>query len=221
MQEPASTIFSLLNFYVHIRMLRKMKNELRPDTPLKWLWYMYGIVSCHAWIWSAVFHTRDLPFTERMDYSCAYSIVLMSCYSMIIRVLRKFTMVNLVITFFFLIFFLDHVLYLNQGRFDYSYNMKVNVMTGLLTVICWLIWSYLNKEKLKHIWKIQAYVTLVVVTTLLELIDIPPLLWMFDCHAMWHLSTVPLHILFYSFVIDDCKYLRNEELKYEKLTGLE
>lgn len=220
-QEPASTVFSLLNLYAHISMLKQMKSELRPDTPLRWLWFLYGLVSCHAWIWSAIFHTRDLPFTEIMDYSSAYSIVLMSFYTMVIRILRKFTKLNLVITIFLLTFFTDHVLYLNRGRFDYNYNMKVNVTTGLLTVIGWLLWSFWNRKRMKHVWKVQAYVILISLATLLELIDIPPILWCFDCHSIWHLSTAPLHFLFYSFIIDDCKYLRHEDAKYEKLIGLE
>ncbi|KAI4461846.1 per1-related [Holotrichia oblita] len=221
MQEPASTIFSLVNLYAHVRMMIRMQTELRPDTPLKWLWLGYGVVSCHAWIWSAIFHSRDLPFTEMMDYSCAYSIVLTSCYTMLMRILRKFWKLNLVITFLFLTFFLDHVRYIMQGGFDYSYNMKVNVATGLLTVICWLLWSFWNCRKLQYVWKIRAYVILVALTTSLELWDLPPLFWTFDCHAIWHLSTAPLHVLFYSFIIDDCKYLRNEDMKYEKFQEIE
>lgn len=32
---------------------------------------------------------------------------------------------------------------------------------------------------------------------LLELLDFPPLFWVLDAHALWHISTVPLNILFY------------------------
>lgn len=42
-------------------------------------------VCCHAWIWSAVFHTRDLPWTEFLDYVCAFSIILVNCYAMCVR----------------------------------------------------------------------------------------------------------------------------------------
>lgn len=47
MQEPASTIFSLVNLYAHVRMMIRMQAELRPDTPLKWLWLGYGLVSLY------------------------------------------------------------------------------------------------------------------------------------------------------------------------------
>ncbi|CAH1993816.1 unnamed protein product [Acanthoscelides obtectus] len=45
-------------------------------------------VCVHAWFWSAVFHTRDFPLTELLDYACAFSIVLMNCYVMVIRFAR-------------------------------------------------------------------------------------------------------------------------------------
>lgn len=35
---------------------------------------------------------------------------------------------------------------------------------------------------------------------LLELLDFPPLFWVLDAHALWHISTVPLNVLFYRWV---------------------
>ena len=39
-------------------------------------WLTYALVSINAWTWSTVFHTRDVDWTEKADYLCAYSIVL-------------------------------------------------------------------------------------------------------------------------------------------------
>ena len=42
-------------------------------------------VCLNCWFWSCVFHTRDTPFTEKMDYFSAFSAVLFSFYAMIVR----------------------------------------------------------------------------------------------------------------------------------------
>jgi hypothetical protein len=42
-----------------------------------------------------------------------------------------------------------------------------------------------------------AFVGLVAFTTLFEVLDFPPLFWVFGAHALWHLSTAPLAILWY------------------------
>lgn len=75
--------------------------------------------------------------------------------------------------------------------------LRIIQIVGLFTVICWLTWGVYNRKKMKYVWKVQLYVILIAMTTLLELVDIPPILWTFDCHSIWHLSTSPLHILFY------------------------
>lgn len=32
----------------------------------------------------------------------------------------------------------------------------------------------------------------------------------FDAHSLWHLASVPVTVVLYSFIIDDCKALRKE-----------
>ena len=52
----------------------------------------------------------------------------------------------------------------------------------------------------QYVWKCVAAVVCGSVTVLLELLDFPPLLWVVDAHALWHLSTVPLPLLWYRYV---------------------
>jgi hypothetical protein len=47
----------------------------------------------NAWVWSTVFHARDVLWTERMDYFGADLFVLVACSSAIIRLL--------IVTFFY------------------------------------------------------------------------------------------------------------------------
>lgn len=214
-QEPASVVFSLLNLYIHFEMIQKFHREVRPDSPLYWLWFMYCMICCHAWLWSSIFHARDFPLTELLDYSCAFSIVLVNCYVMLVRVFRYFLprFILIIMSVFFLAFFANHAAYLSSGKFDYAYNMQLNILVGTFTAICWFIWSVIKRFKQPYVWKCAMYVALTGLVLLLEVVDRPPIFYVFDYHSLWHLTTAPLVFLIYSFAIDDCKYLRKVEIE--------
>lgn len=42
-------------------------------------------ICINAWLWSVVFHARDTPWTERMDYFSAFSMVLFSLFGLLVR----------------------------------------------------------------------------------------------------------------------------------------
>jgi len=48
MQEPASVIFSVLNFVMHLRLLRKFRREVRSDSPCYKLAHIFGLVRVAA-----------------------------------------------------------------------------------------------------------------------------------------------------------------------------
>ena len=93
---------------------------------------------------------------------------------------------------------------------------KIN-FKGLLNVIGWLIWCWKKQLRQPYVWRCGAFVLLVALTTLLEIGDFPPLWWIFDAHALWHLSTSPLAILWYKFLVDDCHYLQEQRLSFDKV----
>ena len=51
------------------------------------VWVLYSLTCVNAWFWSTVFHTRDIHFTEMMDYFSAFSIVLFSLLACLLRLL--------------------------------------------------------------------------------------------------------------------------------------
>ncbi|KAL1501827.1 hypothetical protein ABEB36_007081 [Hypothenemus hampei] len=214
-QEPASFIFSLLNLFTHLFMLKKFVKSVRPDSPLYWTWFIYCLICSHAWVWSAIFHARDVPITELLDYSSAFSIVLVNCFVMLVRVFRYILsrFLFLTMTIIFLAVFFNHTTYLSMGRFDYEYNMKLNIIIGTLTAGCWFFWSTMIRNRQPYVWKCVMYVALTGLVLLLELMDVPPIFYVFDCHSLWHLATAPLVFLIYSFAIDDCNYLRKIEVE--------
>uniref|UniRef100_A0AAR5PNF3 Post-GPI attachment to proteins factor 3 n=1 Tax=Dendroctonus ponderosae TaxID=77166 RepID=A0AAR5PNF3_DENPD len=218
-QEPASMLFSLLNLFMHLMLLHKFRNEVRAGAPLRWLWLFYGAVCCNAWIWSAVFHSRDLPWTEWLDYVGAFSIILVNCYAMCVRVLPhvlgavfpKRPQLVLLVSLGFLLFFLKHAAYLSRGRFDYAYNIMLNINVGALTAIGWLVWSVKCHPKPPYVHSCQLYVIFSGLVLLLELLDSPPWFFVVDYHALWHLATAPPLVYIYRFAMEDCRYLRSME----------
>ncbi|XP_029784085.1 post-GPI attachment to proteins factor 3 isoform X2 [Suricata suricatta] len=109
-----------------------------------------------------------------------------------------------------------HVSYLSLVHFDYGYNLAANVAIGLVNVVWWLAWCLRNRRRLPHVRKCMVVVLLLQGLSLLELLDFPPLFWVLDAHAIWHISTIPVHVLFFSFLEDDSLYLLKEsEAKFK------
>uniref|UniRef100_A0A672L7D2 Post-GPI attachment to proteins factor 3 n=1 Tax=Sinocyclocheilus grahami TaxID=75366 RepID=A0A672L7D2_SINGR len=84
-------------------------------------------------------------------------------------------------------------------------------VTGIINLLWWLCWCWLNRRILPYWWKCGMVVLLLHGLALLELLDFPPLFWVLDAHAVWHLSTVPVHFLFYRYtctmyvyIVKDC-----------------
>jgi hypothetical protein len=164
----------------------------------------------NAWIWSTIFHTRDKPLTEIFDYIAAISLVFAQFACCLIRVgyrTKYMRLINL-LTLFLLTFFLYHAYYLLFIKMDFGYNMMINIIVGLLNVICWIIWSIFKYSSGRiYVWRCALSVLLAMCFVALELADFPPIGWTIDAHSLWHLSTIILPILWYRFVVDDSNYL--------------
>lgn len=101
------------------------------------------------------------------------------------------------ISFLCTLFFLNHFVYLSFNTFDYTYNMKVNIFTGAVGGVGWLMWGLSQIRKRRYVWRLIIFVALALSTVALEIYDFPPIFWLFDSHALWHLSSAPITILFY------------------------
>ena len=113
--------------------------------------------------------------------------------------------------------FLRHVYNMSYIRFDYGYNMKLNIAVGAVNSLCWLGWCFLRRGRLRHVRSCAAAVLALNVSVLLELLDFAPLLWTLDSHALWHLTTAPIHLVWYDFVIRDCAHLARQRDEYKRL----
>ncbi|KAH9453892.1 hypothetical protein Pst134EB_013994 [Puccinia striiformis f. sp. tritici] len=154
-QEPLSALFSLLNFLAYAFSYRKMNQLIPVDWPLRSHYLGVAIVGMNAWTWSILFHCRDRPWTERLDYFSAAAYSLYGLYVSSVRIFRLYptqarhyiplsqrlylgSQLKLILSAMFLV----HIAFLSFGeRFNYKYNMAVNVIVGVLTILLWLSWT--------------------------------------------------------------------------------
>lgn len=182
--------------------------------------YSFSAVCINAWIWSTIFHTRDLWFTEMMDYFSAFLIILSKLMLFFVRSLwQRHALLALTLTSASLAYFAYHCYYLSSVSFDYGYNMKVNIIVGLANSICWIFWSsYMYfRHGLKYMWRCGfAFVVFNLLITF-EIFDFSPIWWILDSHALWHFSTFIIPILWFQFMIDDVAYIQ-QQISYDKLS---
>ncbi|XP_035689762.1 post-GPI attachment to proteins factor 3-like [Branchiostoma floridae] len=207
-QEPASVLFSILNGLGHVVMIgvfrRRVPSHAKMNSVVHWL----AVISINAWFWSAVFHTRDFSWTEKMDYFCATSLVVFQLFMWFTRFggFKESAMFGALLA----ALFSGHVYYLGFVKFDYGYNMMANVAVGQLNAFCWLGFAFKNVRQRRYMWKCIATILSINLLLLLELGDFPPIWWTFDAHSLWHAGTAPVVPLWYSFLIDENLYLLRE-----------
>lgn len=209
-QEPASVLFSIGNGLVHLYFFRVLSKRVPPGYFLKPFMLLYTVIGMNAWFWSTVFHSRDVKFTELMDYFSAGLFVTYTFYFALLRVfhIRQRLYVQ-VLGCVLGVLYLAHVSYLTFVVFDYIYNMAANVVMGvcqILTWAGWFIWQVVHKEvrPYAHLALIPGIGVMVALS--LELFDFPPLWRVLDAHSLWHFSTIPLSMIWYHFLIEDMYY---------------
>jgi hypothetical protein len=204
-QEPASVLFSMGNALVHVYFFYQIQKQVPTGYFLKRFMALYACVGMNTWLWSTVFHMRDMKITELLDYFSAASLVL---YSLFFAILRVYYIRNGVaikaLGVLFICLFVAHVAYLTIVTFDYTYNMYANVMVGTLQVMVWIGW-YIRQRTERSDYAYLAIISGVGVSVAmsLELFDFPPLWRVFDAHSLWHLSTITLSIVWYKFLLED------------------
>ncbi|GAA53896.1 post-GPI attachment to proteins factor 3, partial [Clonorchis sinensis] len=131
-QEPASALLSALNLLIQFRYLALLCLQFDNRLPMFKYWIAQYLGSINAWLWSTVFHTCDVPFTEKMDYFSATAFVMASIITLQRRVFPKHPLLNYALPFIVMGIFLRYVNYMLVREFNYTYNM----MFGVTFVIC-------------------------------------------------------------------------------------
>jgi len=200
MQEPFSVLFSLFNYAGNAWGLSQARQKVPASYPLRKYTMMFGYVGLVSWAASMVFHTRDYPITEKVDYFAAGANVLYGLYYAPIRLFRldnprgdkpyKNSLLRLW-TLTCILLYTAHVSFLSFVRWDYTYNMAANIAVGIASNILWVGYSYARWRKSGKTWHLwPAMIVLCVVLAMsMEVLDFVPWRLMIDAHSLWHLGT--------------------------------
>jgi len=210
-QEPLSVLFSLANLWAHARGLRRIRRAIPASYPARPYYVALALISCAAWVLSAVFHARDFRLTERLDYFGAGATVLYGLYYTVVRLARLYRpgadgrrrSVLRLWTLICAALYAAHVGFLTLVRWDYGYNMAANVAVGAVQNALWSAYSVRRWRRTGRPWAAWPglAVAWLVMAMGLELFDFPPLWGALDAHSLWHAGTVAPAVLWYKCVV--------------------
>lgn len=215
-QELFSVLFSLGNmlaclygyFFIYLGDRRSRRVGWMGSVHWLGLW-----ITCNTWLQSAIFHYRDTPFTEKLDYFSACLCILSSIPVVLIRIfeIKKKRDQLLKVVLPMTVVYLQHVAYMSFVMFDYGYHVKFNAAFGITSNALWLYWSFTQPPQIKT--ETIKFVGWNVAVMLMVAIDFPPYFELLDMHAIWHLCTIPVTLMWYKFIrtIDIEVVERNEK----------
>ncbi|KAG0231650.1 hypothetical protein BGW42_008726 [Actinomortierella wolfii] len=213
MQEPASVLFSLMNGYMHLLAWPMLRKRIPKGYYMRPYYLGYALVGMNTWLWSAVYHSRDWPSTEKLDYFSAGTSIMYGLFYTIIRITHmtnRPAQVGWGIVC--LVPLLLHIGYLTFIHFDYGYNMAATATIGAIHNLCWVGWSIMHWRERPYAWEPTICGLLVTAAMCLELFDFAPLWGILDAHSLWHLATVPVIPVWYKFLIKDTEWeVRNKK----------
>lgn len=206
-QELFSVLFSLGNMFANLFGYQKIYSKA--PRILSWMhriYFVHSVIAVNCWLQSAIFHYRDLPMTEKLDY---FSACLCICFTLPVVIIRAFEIKRpidqLKVFIPVLCLYLQHIWYMTFVSFDYGYNVKFNAVIGLSSNVLWLFWARkLIRSGRKALgWQVVRFVLASLGSSLLVAIDFPPFFDLIDMHALWHLSTIPVTLMWYHLISSD------------------
>ncbi|KKK17521.1 hypothetical protein P175DRAFT_0561153 [Aspergillus ochraceoroseus IBT 24754] len=214
MQELFSVLFSLLNFLAHWHGMSQIREKTPSWHTLQKYYLAFGYSGLASWTFSMLFHARDFPLTEKLDYFGAGATVLYGLFLSVIRIFRldqespryKPTLRRLWIAICILLYSM-HVCYLSFWSWDYTYNMIANIVVGMIQNTLWICFSVVRYQKTGKNWTLWPAIIVVwiILAMSLELLDFPPWHALIDAHSLWHLGTVIPCAWWYLFLVKDIR----------------
>ncbi|KAD4981876.1 hypothetical protein E3N88_18547 [Mikania micrantha] len=244
-EEPAAVAFSALNLAVQFHgwvsffILVNYKLPLRPTRQTYYeytgLWHIYGTLSMNFLFWSAVYHSRVVEMTEKLNYSSAAAIL---GFSLIVAILRAFSVrseaTRVMVAAPLIAFVTTHILYLNCYQFDYGCEFEgmrlivdtdknrvssiptneVCLTLAVAQLLVWVVWAGVSNHPSR--WKIRLVSVGECLIVFFQIYDFPPFWGFLDAHGISHAIAIPISYIWWGFIHDDGVYRTTALLKKTK-----
>jgi hypothetical protein len=223
--EFLSSLFSFFNFLSHALCYRLYIWDVISDLVLGKMYSTQFLINQLCWISSTLFHINDSIITRHMDYFMAFIVLAYTAYLNALRIFLLHHPRNgrfaLFCTCLRIIGIPLCVLYSGYMTFiNFNYFLSKLICGGLFTFII-SSWMYLYCCLSRHGYSkhILFYSLLLLIGGTIEIIDVPPIGYMLDSHAIWHLITALITPLYYRFLREDLSYEKTVRNKASKISN--
>eukprot|EP01031_Cornospumella_fuschlensis_P038404 gene38404-46673_t len=219
LEEPASAAFSALNAISHIVFLCGGYLPLSPASSMRFYVNLYAIIALNAWIASIMYHSQKKDFSSLYDYVSALLLLLYGCTVVVVRILsfpvspvspNLLRVLSIALTF---LVWIVQAYRLANGHVNHTQHMQVCIALLALSFALYVLYSLLLLRKVQpnRAYTVIGWCFLTQIwlggAGLLEVFDFPPLQYplplTLDPHALWHLLTIPLGLVWYRFWKED------------------
>lgn len=206
-----STLFSFTSLLSNVCSYNRLVFPRLSKSPIRRLLLIQYFLCNLAMFGSVLLHTHETTFTRNADYFAAFLSIVIG----LIVVINRFVfytfpnilrVVEVSTLFFGTLFSIFHIYTMAFVDFNYVYNKTVCaglLFTSCLFDICLLL---INRGQPYTIW-IFYYISCIILGGCVELMDISPLGFLLDSHAIWHLLMTLSSPFFSKFVSGDIEMM--------------
>lgn len=208
-----AALFSVFNLIAHLYCFRHyIQPNIKKSPFAKILWTQHVLICC-SWIASTIFHTNDVYSTRCLDYLFAHGTLLFCLYYSFARTMFRYkklyykalsTVFRVLIVYEFC-----HMYYMLKINFNYNYSKISCIIIIICHLMLWTLQFFYHRNK-PHAKNIIIYQVIVVIGAFIEVYDFPPIYYLVDSHAIWHLITAIAAPFFYKFHAGDMLYLQKK-----------
>lgn len=217
MSEAFSSTIALASLIINIYHYRKRIKHKLSRSPMRHLYTLQHFVCNAAFVSSSMFHARETPFTRYADYFTAFASILFGLIVPMNRLVllyypKRFGEFSKVTIRIGIMYFVFHAIKMACYEFDYTYNKISCALMFFASCVCNFI-MFLNYKTEPHARNIMYSVACLLVAGGVEILDISPLFYLFDSHALWHLLMAVATPYYIEFISKDIDFHPSREKK--------